>query len=51
MYYRIRKRWGMQDVLKTNPDVTAEDRSVVHGRAMWMQRDFLVRIGYQYASM
>jgi hypothetical protein len=42
VYYRIRKKWGMEEVLKTAPD----DRSKVKTRAAHFSSDFLTDLGY-----
>lgn len=51
VYYRVRKQWGMQEVLKTDPGITMEDRRAVHERALWMPAEFLGRIGYRYVPV
>lgn len=46
VYYRIRKDWGLEDVLKTNPDTSLRDRCAVHQRASNFSEAFLATIGY-----
>ncbi|KAK4561845.1 hypothetical protein LTR86_004525 [Recurvomyces mirabilis] len=46
VYYRVRKRWGLEEVLKTDNEATYGDRFEVGRRAQWMSPAFLDRIGY-----
>ncbi|KAI7466221.1 hypothetical protein KC351_g14620 [Hortaea werneckii] len=46
VYYRVRKDWGLEDVLQTDTTSTAHDRQVVDLRARRFSWDFLVSIGY-----
>ncbi|KAK5153825.1 hypothetical protein LTS14_007044 [Recurvomyces mirabilis] len=46
VYYRVRKRWGLEEVLKTDNEATYSDRFEVGRRAQWMSPAFLDRIGY-----
>ncbi|KAI7089686.1 hypothetical protein KC356_g2201 [Hortaea werneckii] len=45
VYYRVRKDWGLEDVLQTDTTATAHDRQVVDLRARRFSWDFLVSIG------
>ncbi|RMY90665.1 hypothetical protein D0864_03913 [Hortaea werneckii] len=45
-YYRVRKDWGLEDVLQTDTTSTTHDRQVVDLRARRFSWDFLVSIGY-----
>ncbi|KAK1820325.1 hypothetical protein LTR12_005188 [Friedmanniomyces endolithicus] len=44
VYYRIRKRWGLEEVLKAAPE-TVTDKLAVLRRAEWLPSDFLAKIG------
>ncbi|KAI6801571.1 hypothetical protein KC360_g8907 [Hortaea werneckii] len=46
VYYRVRKDWGLEDVLQTDTTFTTHDRQVVDLRARRFSWDFLVSIGY-----
>lgn len=58
VYYRIRTRWGLAQVLKSGSGVAAaaaaaatmelsrEDVAAVHARAAKLDQEFLQRIGY-----
>lgn len=46
VYYRIRKNWGMEEVLKTGPDGSMGDRSKVESKAAHFSREFLNNLGY-----
>lgn len=46
VYYRIRKSWGMEEVLKTGPDGSMGDRRKVDEKATMFSRDFLGRLGW-----
>jgi hypothetical protein len=45
VYYRLRKNWGMEEVLKANSS-TADDRGKVEKRSCRFERDFLAKLGY-----
>lgn len=45
VYYRVRKDWGMQEVLKPQSD-SANDRTIVEARANHFSRDLLEKFGY-----
>ncbi|KAK0273422.1 hypothetical protein LTR35_001881 [Friedmanniomyces endolithicus] len=44
VYYRIRKCWGLEEVLKAAPE-TVTDKLAVLRRAEWLPSDFLAKIG------
>ena len=46
VYYRIRKNWGMEDVLKTSRDGHIYDRGKVESKAAHFSREFLTNLGY-----
>lgn len=46
VYYRIRKSWGMPQVLQSAPERYREDVEKVHARSKQYSNDFLRRIGY-----
>ena len=46
VYYRIRKGWGLEEVLKTGSETLASDKLAVHLRAGHFSADFLASIGY-----
>ena len=46
VYYRIRKSWGMEEVLKTGPDGSMGDRRKVEDKAAHFSREFLGNLGY-----
>ena len=46
VYYRIRKGWGLEEVLKTGSETLASDKLAVHRRARNFSTDFLASIGY-----
>ncbi|KAK5135493.1 hypothetical protein LTR08_005128 [Meristemomyces frigidus] len=46
VYYRIRKGWGLEEVLKTGSETLASDKLAVHRRAGNFSTDFLANIGY-----
>jgi hypothetical protein len=45
VYYRLRKDWGMEKVLKADSS-TAGDRGKVKKRSCLFEREFLVKLGY-----
>jgi len=45
VYYRVRKDWGMKEVLKTKSG-SSSDRAIVEARANHFSRDFLEMLGY-----
>ncbi|KAL1582265.1 hypothetical protein WHR41_09117 [Cladosporium halotolerans] len=45
VYYRIRKDWGMEEVLKIGPGGTTGDRRKVEDKAAYFSRDFLNTLG------
>ena len=47
VYYRTRKEWGMNDVLKTGSDGFTDDRNRVSSKAESLSYDFLKRLGYR----
>ena len=46
MYYRIRKAWGLEEVLKSGVSSCEAEKRVVDERAAHFSRDFLLAIGY-----
>jgi len=46
VYYRIRNKWGMQQVLKSGPDKYQSDIGIVDARARGLPRQFLQEVGY-----
>jgi hypothetical protein len=46
LYYRIRRSWGLEDVLKSDSNYWALERRVVDEKASNFSQDFLVSIGY-----
>ena len=46
VYYRIRKSWNLEDVLKSGVKPAQEDRNAVREKAGRFSRAFLVKIGY-----
>ncbi|GAB7349760.1 hypothetical protein MBLNU459_g0487t1 [Dothideomycetes sp. NU459] len=46
VYYRIRKNWGMKQVLQNAPERHHEDMNKVHERSKHYSNDFLRQIGY-----
>lgn len=46
VYYRIRREWGLMEVLKSGPGSYAADCREVEQRAMNFSREFLSQIGY-----
>ena len=46
VYYRIRKNWGMEDVLKTSRDGSRDDRGKVESKAAHLSCEFLTNLGY-----
>ena len=46
VYYRIRTRWGMQQVLKSGPDIYKVDIDIVNAQAQSLDPHFLRQIGY-----
>ncbi|KAK3071610.1 hypothetical protein LTR53_008321 [Teratosphaeriaceae sp. CCFEE 6253] len=44
VYYRIRKRWGMEEVLKTAPESSYADKVEVLRRVGWMPGEFLAKM-------
>lgn len=46
VYYRIRKIWGLEEVLKSGPQSFAGDREKVDHKALFLTRPFLHKIGY-----
>jgi hypothetical protein len=45
VYYRIRKDWGMKEVLKSQSH-SVDDRKKVKERAAHFSRDFLADVGF-----
>ncbi|GAB7336747.1 hypothetical protein MBLNU13_g10842t1 [Cladosporium sp. NU13] len=45
VYYRVRKDWGMKEVLETQTG-SSSDRAIVKARANRFSRDFLKMLGY-----
>lgn len=46
VYYRIRRSWGLEEVLKGGPETFANDKRVIHHMARNFSEEFLVSIGY-----
>ena len=46
VYYRIRKQWGLEEVLKRDATCHEAERGLVEQRAVNFSRDFLITIGY-----
>lgn len=46
LYYRIRRSWGLEDVLKSGSHYWALERQAVADRALRFSREFLTNIGY-----
>lgn len=46
LYYRIRRSWGLEDVLKSDSNYWTLERRIVDERAFNFSRDFLLSIGY-----
>jgi hypothetical protein len=46
VYYRVRREWGLTEVLKSGPGSYAVDCAEVHKRATNFSREFLAQIGY-----
>ncbi|KAI5361991.1 hypothetical protein Slin15195_G056400 [Septoria linicola] len=46
VYYRVRREWGLMEVLKSGPGSYAADCREVEQRAMNFSREFLSQIGY-----
>ncbi|CAK3998744.1 Hypothetical predicted protein [Lecanosticta acicola] len=46
VYYRVRKDWGLAEVLKSGPGSVAEDCRAVETRALNFSAEFLRQIGY-----
>jgi hypothetical protein len=46
LYYRIRRSWGLEDVLKSDSNYWALERRVVDEKASNFSQDFLVSVGY-----
>lgn len=46
---RIRKRWGLEEVLKTGPETSMDEKHEVLRRASWLPRDFLESMAYLHA--
>ncbi|KAK4502435.1 hypothetical protein PRZ48_005860 [Zasmidium cellare] len=46
VYYRVRKDWGLMEVLKSGPDSFAADCKEVERRAKNFSAEFLAQIGY-----
>lgn len=46
LYYRVRRNWGLEDVLKSDSNYWALERRVVDEKAYNFSKDFLVSIGY-----
>ena len=46
VYYRIRKSWGLEEVLKTGSETLMSDKLAVHQRARNFEPTFLASIGY-----
>jgi hypothetical protein len=45
VYYRVRKDWGMEKVLKTKPG-SSSNRTKVEARVAYFSKDFLEKLGY-----
>ena len=45
VYYRVRKHWGMREVLKTRSG-SSSDRTILEERANHFSNDFLEMLGY-----
>lgn len=46
MYYRLRKRWGMQQVTESEPGRVQSDVDIVHSRSRELSQQFLRSISY-----
>ncbi|KAH9824510.1 hypothetical protein Tdes44962_MAKER10231 [Teratosphaeria destructans] len=46
VYYRIRRNWGLEEVLQTSPNAIDGDRRMIEFRARNFSEDFLSSIGY-----
>ncbi len=46
LYYRIRRSWGLEDVLKSDANYWALERRIVDEKAFFHSQDFLLSIGY-----
>lgn len=46
VYYRIRKTWGMEEVLKADTNDQSNDRRKVEDKATQFSSEFLSRLGY-----
>ena len=46
MYYRIRKNWGLEEVLKSGVSSSKAEKTVVDQRAAHFSRESLLTIGY-----
>ncbi|KAF2766081.1 hypothetical protein EJ03DRAFT_338641 [Teratosphaeria nubilosa] len=46
VYYRIRRNWGLEEVLQTSPNAMNGDRQMIEFRARNFSEDFLSSIGY-----
>ncbi|WPH02955.1 Hypothetical protein R9X50_00582700 [Acrodontium crateriforme] len=46
VYYRIRRSWGLEEVLKGGPETFANDKRVIHHMARNFSEEFLISIGY-----
>lgn len=46
VYYRVRKDWGMEEVLKTGRDGYLGDRGKIESRAAHFPTEFLTNLGY-----
>lgn len=46
VYYRVRREWGLMEVLKSGPGSYAADCREVEQRAMNFSREYLSQIGY-----
>lgn len=46
VYYRVRKDWGLMEVLKSGPDSFTADCKEVERRARNFSAEFLAQIGY-----
>ena len=46
VYYRLRKLWGLEDVLRSGASSYEAEKRVVDRRALGFRADFLISIGY-----
>ena len=45
-YYRIRRTWGLEEVLKGGPQSFADDQKAVENRARNFSAEYLISVGY-----